>query len=113
MRTWFWPCSQSRLHHLRPSSGRPAQNECADRNALENIAYDARLTAIQFYYHGLIQNLADKSRRICYEAHVLMDDRFVVLNDTRALVEKNCLPIDVAARIAVQGLCPSVPMTRA
>jgi hypothetical protein len=84
----------------------PAQNECADRNALQNIAYDARLTAIQFYYQGFIQNLGDKSRRICYEAHVLMDDRFIVLNNTRELVEKNCLPIDVAARIAVQGLCP-------
>ncbi len=84
----------------------PAPNECADRNALQNIAYDARLTAIQFYYEGFIQNLADKNRRICYEAHVLMDDRFVVLNTTRELIEKNCLPIDVAARIAVQGLCP-------
>jgi hypothetical protein len=77
-------------------------NECSDRNA----AIDARLTAIQFYYKGLIQNIADKNRQICYEAHVLMDDSFAVLNKTRALIETNCLPIDVAARIATEGLCP-------
>ena len=81
-------------------------NECSDRNALQDIAIDARLTAIQFYYKGLIQNLADKNRQICYEAHVLMDDSFIVLNRTRALIETNCLPVDVAARIAVEGLCP-------
>jgi hypothetical protein len=81
-------------------------NECSDRNALQNIATDARLTAIQFYYKGLIQNLADKNRQICYEAHILMDDSFAVLNKTRTLIETNCLPVDVAARIAVEGLCP-------
>ena len=81
-------------------------NECSDRNALQDIAIDARLTAIQFYYKGLIQNLADKNRQICYEAHVLMDESFAVLNKTRALIETNCLPVDVAARIAVEGLCP-------
>ena len=81
-------------------------NECSDRNALQNIAADARLTAIQFYYKGLIQNLADKNRQICYEAHILMDDSFAVLNKTRTLIETNCLPVDVAARIAVEGLCP-------
>jgi hypothetical protein len=32
-----------------------APNECSDRNALQDIAVDARLTAIQFYYKGLIQ----------------------------------------------------------
>jgi hypothetical protein len=81
-------------------------NECSDRNALQDIAIDARLTAIQFYYKGLIQNIADKNRQIRYEAHVLMDDSFAVLNKTRALIETNCLPIDVAARIATEGLCP-------
>jgi hypothetical protein len=81
-------------------------NECSDRNALQDIAVDARLTAIQFYYKGLIQNLADKNRQICYEAHILMDDSFAVLNKTRTLIETNCLPVDVAARIAVEGLCP-------
>ncbi len=83
-----------------------AANECSDRNALQDIAVDARLTAIQFYYKGLIQNLADKHRQICYEAHVLMDESFAVFNKTRALIETNCLPVDVAARIAVEGLCP-------
>lgn len=29
-------------------------NECSDRNALQDIAADARLTAIQFYYKGMI-----------------------------------------------------------
>ena len=81
-------------------------NECSDRNALQDIAVDARLTAIQFYYKGLIQNLTDKNRQICYEAHVLMDESFAVLNRTRALIETNCLSVDVAARIAVEGLCP-------
>jgi hypothetical protein len=83
-----------------------APNECSDRIALQDIAVDARLTAIQFYYKGLIQNIADKNRQICYEAHVLMDDSFAVLNRTRALIETNCLPVDIAARIAVEGLCP-------
>jgi hypothetical protein len=81
-------------------------NECSDRNALQDIAIDARLTAIQFYYKGFIQNLTDKSRQACYEAHILMDDSFAVLNSTRILIEGNCLAIDVAARIATQGLCP-------
>jgi hypothetical protein len=83
-----------------------APNECSDRNALQDIAVDARLTAIQFYYKGLIQNLADKNKQICYEAHILMDESFAVLNRTRALIETNCLPVDVAARLAVEGLCP-------
>jgi hypothetical protein len=80
-------------------------NECSDRNALQNIAIDARLTAIQFYYKGFIQNLTDKNRQACYEAHVLMDDRFAVFNSTRALIESSCMSIDAAARVATQGLC--------
>ncbi len=83
-----------------------APNECSDRNALQDIAIDARLTAIQFYYKGLIQSIPDKNRQICYEAHVLMDDSFAVLNRTRTLIETKCLPVDVAARIAVEGMCP-------
>jgi len=78
-----------------------APNECSDRNALQITAVDARLTAIQFYYKGLIQNLADRNRQICYEAHVLLDDSFAVLNKTRTLIEANCLPVDVVARIAL------------
>ena len=79
---------------------------CNDRNALQSIAYDARLIAIKMYYEGLLQNMTDKNRQVCFEAHVLMDDAFAVINKTRALVEANCLPIDVAAKIVTEGLCP-------
>jgi hypothetical protein len=54
---------------------------------------------------GYIQNLTDKKQRVCYEARVLMDDGFAVINQTRMLVEANCLPIDVAAQVALKGLC--------
>jgi hypothetical protein len=80
--------------------------ECADRNALQNMAYDARLTAIEFYFEGLIQSLTDNVRKACLTSHVLMDDRFVVINKARAIIETNCLPIDVATRMAAQGVCP-------
>jgi hypothetical protein len=83
----------------------PLPDECNDRNALQNVAYDARLTAVQFYYKGYIQNLTDKKQRVCYEARVLMDDGFAVINQTRMLVEANWLPIDVAAQVALKGLC--------
>jgi hypothetical protein len=81
-------------------------NECSDRNALQGIAYDARLTAIKFYYKGLINRMPDKSRQTCLEAHVLLDDRFAVINKTREIVEAQCLPIDVAASLATKDLCP-------
>jgi hypothetical protein len=80
--------------------------ECSDRNALQSIAYDARLIAIKFYYKGLIAGLADKNRQTCLEAHVLLDDRFAVINRTREIVETQCLPIDIAASMATNGLCP-------
>jgi hypothetical protein len=80
--------------------------QCNDRNALQSIAYDARLIAVKMYYEGLLQNMSDKNRQVCVEAHVLMDDAFAVINKTRTLVEANCLPIDVAAKIATEGLCP-------
>jgi len=80
--------------------------QCSDRNALQSIAYDARLIAIKMYYEGLLQNISDKKRQVCFEAHVLLDDSFAVINKTRTLVEGNCLPIDVAAKIATEGLCP-------
>ncbi len=79
--------------------------ECADRDALQNMAYDARLQAIQFYFKGLILNLTDKKKQTCLEAHVLLDDSFAVINKTRALIETDCLPVDVAARMATGGLC--------
>ncbi len=80
--------------------------ECADRDALQNMAYDARLEAIQFYYKGFIQNLTDKTRQTCFEAHILKDDSFAIINKTRALIETDCLPIDVAARMAAGAVCP-------
>lgn len=80
--------------------------ECADRNALQGIAYDARLIAIKLYYKGLINRLSDRNKQTCLEAHVLLDDRSVVINKTREIVETKCLPIDVAASLATQDLCP-------
>jgi hypothetical protein len=80
--------------------------QCNDRNGLQAITYDARLIAIKMYYEGVLQSMADKSRQTCYEAHVLLDDSFAVINKTRTLIETNCLPIDVAARMATEGLCP-------
>ena len=81
-------------------------NECSDRNALQSIAYGARLIAIKLYYKGLIDRLADKKRQTCLEAHVLLDDRFVVINRTREIVETRCVPLDIAAGMATQDLCP-------
>ncbi len=81
-------------------------NECSDRNDLQSIAYDARLIAIKLYYKGLINRLADKKTQTCLEAHVLMDDRFAVINRTREIVESKCLPIDIAASMATKDLCP-------
>ena len=80
--------------------------QCNDRNALQSIADDARPIAIKMYYEGFLQNMTDKNRQVCYEAHVLLDESFAVINKTRTLIETNCLPIDVAARLATQGLCP-------
>ncbi|HKN27383.1 MAG TPA: hypothetical protein VJY34_05645 [Roseiarcus sp.] len=81
-------------------------NQCSDRNALQSIAYGARLIAIKFYYKGLIAGLADKKTRTCLEAHVLLDDRFAVTNRTLEIVETKCLPIDIAASMATKNLCP-------
>jgi hypothetical protein len=81
-------------------------NQCNDRNALQAIAYDARLIAIKLYYKGLITSLPDKKKQACLEAHVLMDDRFAVINSTREIVETKCLPIDIAASMATKSLCP-------
>jgi hypothetical protein len=81
-------------------------NECNDRNALQSLAYDARLIAIKLYYKGLINRLSDKKTETCLESHVLLDDRFVVINRTREIVETKCLPIDIAASMATKDLCP-------
>ena len=79
---------------------------CSDRNSLRDIAIDARLNAIKFYYKGFIQNVGDHDRQKCLEAHVLQDDRFVVINKTRDLIDGQCLPVEVAAQMATDGLCP-------
>ena len=84
----------------------PEINSCNDRNALQNVAYDARATLIQFYYKGYIQNLADKDKQSCLEGRVLMDDHFAVINKALGLIEKDCMAIDVAARLAAQDDCP-------
>lgn len=81
-------------------------NNCSDRNALQNIAIDARLNAIKFYYQGFIQNTGDRDRKRCLEAHVLLDDHLAVINHTSQLIQSKCLPIDAAARMATEGLCP-------
>ncbi len=80
-------------------------NTCADKNALHNMAIDARLEAVKMYYKGFIQNLGDRTRQVCLEAHVLMDDHFDVINKTAELIESECLPVDVAAMRATEGLC--------
>ena len=90
--------------HAVITTSQPGQ--CNDRNALQSMAYDARLIAIKLYYEGFLQNMTDKNRQVCYEAHVLLDDSFAVINKTRTLIETNCLAIDVAARMATEGLCP-------
>ena len=84
----------------------PLPNSCADKNALQNIAIDAQLNAVKLYYEGLIQNVGDRNRQACLEAHVLFDDEFAVINKTRDLVVSRCLPINVAAQMAVKDVCP-------
>jgi hypothetical protein len=81
-------------------------NACADRNALQNTAVDAQLNAVRLYYRGLIQNTGEKNRQACLEARVLFDDKFAVINNTRELVVSKCLPVDVAAQMALKDVCP-------
>jgi hypothetical protein len=81
-------------------------NDCSDRNALNGIAVDARLVAIKLYYDGFIHGLTDRNRQACYEARALDDDRLTIVNKTLDLIERDCLPIETAARIAAAGACP-------
>src|SRR5580658_2921363 len=62
-------------------------NDCSDRNALNDIAVDARLVAIKFYYAGFIRGMTDRNRETCYEARVLNDDRLAIVNKTLELIE--------------------------
>jgi hypothetical protein len=66
----------------------PEMNACNDRNALDNVAIDARATVIQYYYRGYVQNLPDKEKQACFEGHVLMDDHFAVINKALMLMGK-------------------------
>ena len=81
-------------------------NTCADKNALQNTALDAQLNAVKLYYKGLAQGAGDKSKQACLETHVLLDGEFAVINRTRDLVVSQCLPIEAAARLALQDICP-------
>ena len=82
-------------------------SDCSDRNALNSIAVDARLVAIKLYYDGFILGLTDASRQKCHEARALNDDRLTIVNKkTLELIERDCLPIAMAARIAAEGACP-------
>jgi hypothetical protein len=80
--------------------------DCSDRNALNSIAVDARLVAIKFFYNGFIHGMTDRHRQTCFEARVLNDDRLAIVNKTLDLIERDCLPIETAARIALEGACP-------
>jgi hypothetical protein len=80
--------------------------DCSDRNALNDIAVDARLVAIKFYYDGFIHGMTDRNRQTCYQARVLNDDRLAIVNKTLDLIERDCLPIETAARMALEGACP-------
>lgn len=80
--------------------------ECSDRNALQGIAIDARLVAIKLYFQGLIQGVTDKQRKACYASKVLADDKFLVINKTRELIESQCISIDAAVGAVARDLCP-------
>jgi hypothetical protein len=79
---------------------------CSDRNALNGVSVDARLVAIKYYYEGLTRGLTDRTRQACYEARILNDDRLAIVNKTLDLIERDCVPIDAAARTAAEGACP-------
>ena len=80
--------------------------QCSDRNELNGISVDARLVAIKLYYDGFIGGLTDEKRKSCYEAHALNDDKLAVVNKALQLIERDCLSVASAARIAAEGACP-------
>lgn len=80
-------------------------SSCADRNALNGISVDARLVAIKYYFVGLVRGSTDQNRRACYEAQVLNDAGRIILNKTLELIERDCLTMEGAARIAVEAKC--------
>jgi hypothetical protein len=82
------------------------RSQCSDRNALNSISVDARLVAIKYFFAGLVRGLTDRNRQACYEAHALNDVRLAIVNKTFELIERDCLPIEEAARIAAEAACP-------
>ena len=50
--------------------------------------------------------MTDRNRQTCFEARVLNDNRLAIVNKTLDLIERDCLPIETAARIALEGACP-------
>jgi len=91
---------------LSPSPAADSLRDCSDRNALQSVAIASRLVTIKFYYRGLLEGLADKNMQTCYRVNVLMDDKLVIINKVRDLVERYCLSIDLAAHLAAQDVCP-------
>jgi hypothetical protein len=83
-----------------------ALSQCSDRNKLNSTAVDARLVAIEFYYQGFIDGLADGDRKSCFAARVLSTDKLAIANKALDLIERDCLPIAQAARVAAEGVCP-------
>jgi hypothetical protein len=81
-------------------------SQCSDKNKLNGVSVDARLVAIEFYYQGIIDGLADGGRKSCFASRVSNDGKLTFANKTLELIERNCLPISQAARIAAEGECP-------
>ena len=83
-----------------------AFSQCSDRNQLNSAAVGARLVAIEFYYRGFIDGLAEGDRKSCFAAHLLNSEELAIANKTLDLIERDCLPIAQAARVVVKGVCP-------
>jgi hypothetical protein len=79
---------------------------CSDRNTLNGVSVDARLVAIRYYYHGLVQGETDPNRKACYQSHLLKDDGQAAANKALELIERNCLPVETAAGKAIGAECP-------
>jgi hypothetical protein len=65
---------------------------CSDRNTLNGVSVDARLVAIRYYYHGLVQGATDPNRKAYYQFQLLKDDGLAAANKALELIERNCLP---------------------
>jgi len=81
-------------------------SQCSDKNKLNGVSVDARLTAIEFYFQGIIDGQADGGSKSCFAARVLDDGKLAFVNKTLELIEHDCLPIAQAVRLAAEGQCP-------